>query len=115
MIIGGSRTDFFVFYWFLSIFLTEYACYGVLIFSIWLRKKKDWDRLLRLPLKLPKAAPADMANLLGGLIEETEANRFKNNLIEESEVTYRKTNLKGFEDDFEFTKNNSEFEDASER
>ena len=55
-----------------------------------------------------------MANLLGGLIEETEANRFKNNLIEESELTYRPTKLQGFEDDFEFTKNNSD-DDGSER
>ena len=55
LIVGGSRTDFFVFYWFCSIALTEYACYLALIFAIWLRKKKDWDRLLRLPLKLPKA------------------------------------------------------------
>ena len=49
-----------------------------------------------------------MANLLGGLIEETEANRFKHDLIEESELTYRQTKLKGFEDDFEFTKNSEE-------
>ena len=55
LIKGGSRADSFVFYWFISIALTEYACYGAIIFSIWLRKKKDWDRLLRLPLKLPKA------------------------------------------------------------
>ena len=54
LIKGGSGTDFFVFYWFCSIAFTEYACYGAIIFSIWLRKKKDWDRLLRLPLKLPK-------------------------------------------------------------
>ena len=49
-----------------------------------------------------------MANLLGGLIEETEANRFKNNLIEDSEVTFRQTKLNGFDDDFEFTKNSME-------
>ena len=49
-----------------------------------------------------------MANLLGGLIEETEANRFKGELIEESEITYGQARLKGFEDDFEFTKHSIE-------
>ena len=83
--------------------MTEYAGYVSIIFTIWIRKKKDWDRLLRLPLKLPKTTSPDMQNLLGGLWNEIETNRFKNNLIEESEITYRKTKLDGFEDDFEFT------------
>ena len=44
-----------------------------------------------------------MQNLLGGLWNEIETNKFKNNLIEESEITYRKTKLDGFEDEFEYT------------
>ena len=83
--------------------MTEYAGYVSIIFTIWTRKKKDWDRLLRLPLKLPKTTSPDMQNLLGGLWNEIETNKFKNNLIEESEITYRKTKLDGFEDDFEYT------------
>ena len=83
--------------------MTEYAGYVSIIFTIWTRKRKDWDRLLRLPLKLPKTTSPDMQNLLGGLWNEIETNRFKNNLIEESEITFRKTKLDGFEDDFEYT------------
>ena len=96
LINGGSKTSFFVFYWFLSITFTEYAGYVSLIMTIWIRKKKDWDRLLRLPLKLPKTTSPDMQNLLGGLWNEIETNRFKDNLIEGSEITYRKTKLDGF-------------------
>ena len=43
-----------------------------------------------------------MENLLGGLIEETEANRFKLNLVEDSEITYKGLNTE-FEDKFEYT------------
>ena len=69
-----------------------------------MRKKHDWDRLLKLPLKVSKKEQvADMTNLLGGLMEEIEANRFKPQLIEESEITYSKGKLTGFEDQFEWT------------
>ena len=99
---GDNRSYQFVSYWFCSIVFTEYACYGFLIFSIYLRKREDWDRLLRLPLKLPKTnQEKEMENLLGGLIEETEANRFKPVLVEDSEITY-KVNTE-FEDKFEYT------------
>jgi len=82
---------------------TEFACYVAIIAVVYLRKKRDWDRLLRLPLKLPKTSQLhNMENMLGALIEETEANKFKDNLIEESEIC-SKGLLTGFEDKFEFT------------
>ena len=115
MINGGSKTSFFVFYWFISITFTEYAGYVSLIMTIWIRKKKDWDRLLRLPLKLPKTTSPDMQNLLGGLWNEIETNRFKENLIEGSEITYRKTKLDGFQDDFEYTNDGETLRKANKK
>ena len=56
-----------------------------------------------------------MQNLLGGLWNEIETNRFKNNLIEESEITYRKTRLEGFEDDFEFTNDGETIRKANKK
>ena len=63
---------YFSVYWFCSIVLTEFACYIALIYAVYIRKKNDWDRLYRLPLKMPKQPHPDMENLLGGLIDETE-------------------------------------------
>ena len=50
--------------------------------------------------------------MLGALIEETEANRFKANLIDDSDI-YSKGKLTGFEDHFEFTEES--IKDASVR
>ena len=86
---GDSRSYQFIIYWFCSIVLTEYACYCGVVGSLYLRKKYDWDRLHRLPLK--EKPEHDMANLLGALIIEIEENRFKPNLIEDSEITYGKS------------------------
>ena len=44
-----------------------------------------------------------MDNLLGALIEETEANRFKPQLIEDSEITYKMNKLDEFNDNFTYT------------
>ena len=44
-----------------------------------------------------------MSNLLGGLIEETEANMFKVQLVEDSDITYSKGVKSDFEDKFEYT------------
>ena len=51
---GDKKSYQFVTYWFCSIVFTEYACYGAIILTIYIRKTRDWDKLLRLPLKLPK-------------------------------------------------------------
>ena len=56
---------------------------------MYLRKKHDWDRLNKLPLK--EKPEHDMANLLSALIIEIEENRFKPNLIEDSDITYGKS------------------------
>ena len=60
--------------------------------------------LFKLPLKQPKEKQDQMKNLLGALREETEANAFKPQLIEDSEVTYNKEKLADFEDQFAYTK-----------
>ena len=52
---GDKKSYQFVSYWFCSIVFTEYACYGAIILTVYIRKKRDWDKLLRLPLKLPKS------------------------------------------------------------
>ena len=71
---GNGSANHFITYWFSSILITEFACYITLIYAIYLRKQINWDMFLRLPLKIPLVG---MENLLGGLIEETEANKFK--------------------------------------
>ena len=71
--------------------------------------------MLRLPLKLPKTTSPDMQNLLGGLWNEIETNRFKDNLIEGSEITYRKTKLDGFQDDFEYTNDGETLRKANKK
>ena len=99
----GGDTNRFIFYWFCSIAFTEYFCYSAIMFSIWLRKKHDWDKLLRLPLKLPKSTTGDMTNMLGALKEEIEENRFKHELVDNSELTYKKALIDGFDDNFDYT------------
>ena len=99
----GGDSHRFIFYWFCSIAFTSYASYSAIIFSIYMRKTHDWEKLLRLPLKLPKSSTTDMANMLGALKEEIEVNRFKPDLVDNSELTYKKQLIEGFEDHFDYT------------
>lgn len=100
----GGNTHEFIFYWFMSICLTSYLGYGAIIYSIYLRKHHEWEKLLRMPLKLPKSTTTtDMANMLGALKDEIEEHRFKEHLVDDSELTYKKKLIEGFEDNFTYT------------
>ena len=100
----GGNSHEFIFYWFMSICLTSYLGYGAIIYSIYLRKHHEWEKLLRMPLKLPKSTTTtDMANMLGALKDEIEEHRFKEHLVDDSELTYKKKLIEGFEDNFTYT------------
>ena len=41
--------------------------------------------------------------MLGALKDEIEVNRFKEHLVDDSELTYKKNLIEGFDDHFDYT------------